>query len=151
MRIERFAKAGWKKAARILPIRYGALKKQYDNLNKNYTDGQIVLGDTSVNEAILALESQIFESTKLLKKYVELCTSSEPEGKIKMRECLNNGDPVPEWAYNLLTDYYFKYKEFDESGTPMMSGAALKWSLEKEIYCWNNFQRKHKNWKIKEL
>lgn len=107
-------------------IQYGALKKQYDNLNKNYTAGQIVLGDTSVNEAILALESQIFESTKLLKKYVELCTSSEPEGKIKMRECLNNGSPVPEWAYNLLTDYYFKYKEFDESGTPMMSGAALK-------------------------
>ena len=107
-------------------IQYGALKKQYDNLNKSYTAGQIVLGDTSVNEAVLALESQIFESTKLLKKYVELCTSSEPEGKTKMRECLNNGEPVPEWAYNLLTDYYFKYKEFDESGTPMMSGAALK-------------------------
>ena len=107
-------------------IQYGALKKQYDNLNKNYTDGQIVLGDTSVNEAVLALESQIFESTKLLKKYVELCTSSEPEGKIKMRECLNNGDPVPEWAYNLLTDDYLKYQEFNKSGSPMMSGAALK-------------------------
>ena len=112
-------------------IQYKSLKNQLQSLESSVVSSEIVPNTSSINAQLISLKSSFYESTLLLRNYVQNCSRQDVDlDPIKLLlGKIDENTLVEENYYQFLSDAYIyhEFREGDRGGT--MSGSAIKAQL----------------------